>query len=102
MSNSKPSPKTSTARQLRIRELSQEITSLTKELDGLLIQELSDTAEADLNIGDIVSITNNQPPWITGCKRKNSEEAFKETSYSQVTKWHRCPKSKEKSNKISR
>lgn len=59
MSNSKPSTKTSTTRQLRIRELSQEITNLTKELDDLLIQELTDTTEADLNIGDIVLITNN-------------------------------------------
>lgn len=59
MSSSSPSPKTNTSRQSRIIELSQEITSLTKELDALLLQELTDTTEADLKIGDTVLITNS-------------------------------------------
>jgi hypothetical protein len=58
MNNRKPSHN-NTARKIRIKELSQEIASLTEELDDLLIEELTNTAKAKFKIGDTVLITNN-------------------------------------------
>jgi hypothetical protein len=58
MDNRKPSS-TNTTRQLCIKELSQEIASLTKELDDLLIQELAETTKSGFKIGDTMLITNN-------------------------------------------
>jgi hypothetical protein len=43
----------------RIKQITQEIASLTRELEELIIEEQDTSSEEDLKINDLVIITNN-------------------------------------------
>jgi hypothetical protein len=58
MSN-RPTGRKNSARQARIKYLTQQIASLTKELDNLVIEELDQGTTTELQLGDTVIITNN-------------------------------------------
>jgi hypothetical protein len=58
MSSKNPLAQKSNSRRARIKYLSHQIASLTKELDRLLIDEL-DNRDQNIKIADEVEITNN-------------------------------------------
>lgn len=59
MNSRKTNKSKDSPRRARIKYLSQEIATLTKELDSLLIEELDGETESAIKIADKVVITNN-------------------------------------------